>query len=65
METMEYYGGTYPEAPEKEYTKVKVFCSFETIVEVPSDVDPIDYVNQLDDSDLLLNANEIEIEDIR
>ena len=67
METKEYYGGTYPEPPETEEKTVKIICSFESYITVPSNLDYeeiIEYADNFSKDELIEEADKINIEDI-
>lgn len=66
METKEYYGGTYPEAPEYETKTVKVICSFVSYVEIPADLDEDEiqnYLQEYSDEELSKEADRFIVED--
>lgn len=67
METMEYYGGTYPEAPEStEYKTIKLTISLESYVSVPENLDDEEleeYIKGLSQFELLEETDKIQIED--
>lgn len=69
METKEYYGGTYPSAPDEiEMKTVEVECSFKTYISVPKDLDYDKIKSYIENcytnSDLLEECDKINIEDI-
>lgn len=71
METKEYYGGTYPSAPEfdEEMKTVEIECSFKSYVRIPENLKDEDLIKEYiednyNSSDLLEECDKINIENI-
>lgn len=63
-DTVEYYGGTYPDKPEEKQTTLKVECYFTTYITVYGDDRDNweEQIDSLDKYDLLEEADKINID---
>ena len=66
MDTEEYYGGTYPEPPEKKekHIKVKVHISQEAEYDIPAEWTMDDIKQDIEDNINYIMWENLEIEDI-